>query len=102
MMLITMMMTVTMMIIDQVVYQEAKGIGDKGVDYEEIIDHDDGDDDDDDNNTDKDDQCPDPGKRPLSLASHSSKTGGSKFRRSVLFHFHHPSPEDRRDLHERG
>ena len=47
MMLITMMMTVTMMIIDQVVYQEAKGIGDKGVDYEEIID--DGDDDDDNN-----------------------------------------------------
>ena len=47
MMLITMMMTVTMMIIDQVVYQEAKGIGDKGVDYEEIIDHDGGDEDDD-------------------------------------------------------
>ena len=43
-----------------------------------------------------------PGARPLSLESDGAETGGSKFRRPILFHLHHPSAADRRGLHERG
>ena len=43
-----------------------------------------------------------PGARPLSLESDGAETGGSKFRRPILFHLHHPSAADRRGLQERG
>ena len=43
-----------------------------------------------------------PGERPLSLESDGAETGGSKFRRPILLHLHHPSAADRRGLHERG